>query len=197
MKGPLILLPLFLYLKKDSASMIARTYFNKIPVFIIPVSTYTGTEGLESPWARAESQSLHQEPPPSWWLLTLRLRNHLSSFMHRLNSWNPTTDCPLTVVFHQALWDSPHHFKLSAKSICQGFLSLDTHLTGKVFCQKLNAWVCSLPRYTKKAVVHKDTHHALLYSIWKQSLHCIFLLLISVHYLIAPQNSRGIILPVI
>lgn len=85
------------------------------------------------------------------------------SFLHRLNCWNQTIDYPLTVVavvFHQTLWDSPYDFILSAKSICQCFLSLDTHLTGKVFCQKLNAWVFSLPHcterlcYTRTCTVH-------------------------------------------
>lgn len=95
-------------------------------------------------------------PEPTSQLVTahhLTEKLSFSSFIHRSTSWNQTIDYPLTVaavVFHQTLWDSPYNFILSAKSICQCFLSLDTHLTGKVFCQKLNAWVFSLPRCTKR-----------------------------------------------
>lgn len=123
-----------------------------------------------------------------------------SSFMHRLNSCNQTIDYPFTVVavvFHQTLWDSPYHFMLSAKSICQCFLSLDTHLTVKVFCQKLNARVFSLPRYARRLCnTRTHTMHRCV-SSGNSHFPGIVLWLISVPYLIAPQNSEEIIVQVI
>lgn len=77
-------------------------------------------------------------------------------------------------------------------------LSLIRHSSDwKSLLSKIKCWGLFLDTLHKKAVLHKDTHHALLYFIWKQSLHCIFLLLISVHYLIAPQNSEETILQLI
>lgn len=95
-------------------------------------------------------------PEPTCQLVTahhLTEKFSSSSSIHRLNSWNQTMDYPLTavaVVFLQTLWDSPYDCIVTAKSICQCSLSLDTHLTGKVFCQKLNAWVFSLPHCTER-----------------------------------------------
>lgn len=122
-----------------------------------------------------------------------------SSCIARWNSWNQTIDYPLTVVgvvFHQTLWDSPYNFILPAKSICQGFLSLDTHLTGKVFCQKFSVWVFSWPHYTNR-LCYTRTCTVHCYVSFTKSFPCLFLLLISVHYLIALQNSEEIILQVI
>lgn len=77
----------------------------------------------------------------------------------------------LSLIRHSSDWKS-----LLSKIKCLGFLLATLH---------------------RKAVLHKDTHHALLFFIWKQPLPCILLLLISVHYLIALQNSEEIILQVI
>lgn len=146
--------------------------FTNIPGFIITVSIYTQT-GAWEPGQKGWAVTVPLPEPTSQLVSAHHLieKLYFFSFTHRLNSCSQTIDYPFTVVavvFHQTLWDSPYHFMLSAKSICQRFLSLDTHLTVKVFCQKLNAWVFSLPRYTKR-LCNTRTHHALLYCIWKQS----------------------------
>lgn len=175
--------------------------FTNIPGFIITVSIYTQT-GAWEPGQKGWAVTVPLPEPTSQLVSAHHLieKLYFFSFTHRLNSCSQTIDYPFTVVavvFHQTLWDSPYHFMLSAKSICQRFLSLDTHLTVKVFCQKLNAWVFSLPRYTKRLCnTRTHTMHCCI-AFGNSHFPSIFLLLISVHYLIAPQNSEEMILQVI
>lgn len=157
-----------------SFSTSKRTVQTWLPEFHQYPWFYYYSQYLHTNWSlRARSERLSSHSAFTRTYLQLVSAHHLieklyfSSFTHRLNSCSQTIDYPFTVVavvFHQTLWDSPYHFMLSAKSICQRFLSLDTHLTVKVFCQKLNAWVFSLPRYTKR-LCNTRTHHALLYCI--------------------------------
>lgn len=153
MKGPLILLPFFFHLKKkDSANMITRISATCLFLSLQSVATHE-LRSLRGQVSKAGHWAVTVPlPEPTSQLGTAR---HLieklsfSSFEQRFNSWNQSTAYPLTVVavvFHQRLWANPYYLILSAKSICQCFLSLDTDLYGRVFCQKLNAWVFSLPQ---------------------------------------------------
>lgn len=65
MKGPLILLPFFFHLKKDSANMITRT--SPISLVLLLQSVSTHKLELESQVRKAEqSQCLYQNLPPNW-----------------------------------------------------------------------------------------------------------------------------------
>lgn len=142
-------------------------------------------------------------PEPTCQLVTahhLTEKFSSSSSIHRLNSWNPnhglsSHSCSSCV--------SPDTLRQSIRlhSNCKihlSVLSLIRHSSDwKSLLSKIKCLGFLLATLHRKAVLHKDTHHALLYFIWKQPLPCILLLLISVHYLIAPQNSEEIIPQVI